>query len=113
MINWDIIYKDLGFKTEIQMWNTLLVSLRNSTAIANYLNMSKGAVQRRRQILNLHRPSRRGQTYRAASKRYVLDQIPPKVWQMPIEDIALYIGEEYDISISQSYISQYRRRRGL
>lgn len=113
MINWDNIYKDHGFKTELQMWQTLLVSLRNSDAIANYLGVSRGAVQRRRQILNLHKASRRGATYRKADKRSLLDSLPENVWTMPIDDILLYVQEEHDVIISKSYLVKYRRRQGL
>jgi hypothetical protein len=112
MINWDTLYGDHGFKSEIQMWQTLLVSLRNSEAIGKYLGVSRGAVQRRRQLLQLHKTTRRGATYRTATKREILDSLPSRVWQMPIEDVALYVQEEHDILISKSYIVKYRRKQG-
>jgi hypothetical protein len=113
MIDWDQVYKDQGFKTESQMWRTLLVGLRNNEAVGKYLGVSRGAVQRRRQLLNLHKTSRRGATYRSAGKREVLDKVPNDAWQMPAEDLVLYIRDNFDTSISKSYIVRYRKQRGL
>ena len=113
MINWDTIFVDHGFKTEIQMWRTLLVSLRNNESVAKYLGVSRGAVQRRRQLLNLHKTSRRGATYRTAAKREVMDKVPDDKWLMPADDIVLYIRDEFNIEISRSYIVRYRNSKGL
>ena len=113
MIDWDQVYKDYGFRTERQMWQTFLVSLRNNTTIGKYLGVSRGAVQRRRQILNIHQAPRRGATYRKAGKRAILDQLPEDTWNMPLEDILLYIRDHHDIEISLSYLSKYRRQLGL
>lgn len=112
MLDWDATARSLGFKTELQMWRTLIVSLRNSEAIAKYLGVSRGAVQRRRQILNLH-TTRRGKTYRKTGKAAVLSNLPDEVWVWPIEDIIVYVMDKFDIVVSKGYVSKYRAlRRG-
>jgi transposase len=110
MIDWDRITTAQGFTDEKQMWETLITALRNNDAIAKHLGVSRGAVQRRRYYLHLNRPSRRGRTYRKADKRIILSQLGDEVWMMPIEQIQDYVYDRFDVEISRSYISRYRKK---
>jgi Zn-dependent peptidase ImmA (M78 family) len=112
MIDWPRKAKELGFNTELQMWKTLMVSLRNSEAIAKYLGVSRGAVQRRRHILNIHSP-RRGGFYRKAEKRAILEKLPDEVMMMPIEDIIHYVWDKYQLKVSPAYVSKFRTKAGF
>jgi transposase len=110
MIDWDKITEAQGFKEEKEMWNVLITALRNNDAISKHLGVSRGAVQRRRYYLQLNRPSRRGRTYRKADKRIILSQLEDEVWMMPIEEIQDYIYDKFEIEVSRSYISKYRKK---
>lgn len=109
MINWEMIARDQGFKSEKQMWTSLLVALRNSDAIADHLGVSRGAVQRRRALLQMHKSGHRSKVYRKGGKRALLDKVPTSIWAQTLEEVQEYIQREMDIYISISYLSKYRR----
>ena len=110
MIDWDKIVRDQGFTTEDQMWQTLIVSLRNNEAIAKHLGVSRGVCQRRRAQLGLNKPAKRTKNYRQAEKKNILKKLPEDVWNMPLEDIVSYILDTFDVKVSAGYVSKYRKQ---